>query len=153
MVTRLHSACGIRRWLLSPVITQTMGITYLSCRDPATNDRVLRDNNNPFSLFGPFGAHFGHSCSIREQKIEIRRNRNVKFSPNPHSHFVPLAGMPRQAYNFQDPRFLFLLNKVPIPPDVKQPAKTKIVITPGLATFGQFYTRHYLVRALISIPS
>jgi hypothetical protein len=48
-------------------------------------------------------------------------------------------------YNFKDPRFLFLLENVPVPPEVQNPKRTPIVLTAGLKTFGQFYRRSHLV--------
>lgn len=55
-------------------------------------------------------------------------------------------------YDFQDPRFLFLLQNVPIPPEVRKPERTPIVLTPSLDTFGQFYSRSPPVRALTFDP-
>jgi hypothetical protein len=62
----------------------------------------------------------------------------------------PPVRMPKTEYDFTDPRFLFLLERVTIPPEVTTPHRTRIVITRGLPTFGQFYRNLRVVRAFDS---
>jgi hypothetical protein len=75
-----------------------------------------------------------------------------KILQNEISFFLPSTSMPKAEYDFKDPRFLFLLGRVAVPPEVKTPHHTKIVLTPGLPTFGQFYRHKRMVSAWGSFP-
>ena len=103
---------------------------------------------------GPFSLILALSQSARLLQFRFNSSRggcrvelDKSGQSTPKQCLLHLAGMPQRPYNFQDPRFLHLPKEVPIPPEVTHPAKTQIIITPGLTSFGQFFKCDYLVGA------